>query len=70
VLAVENSGSLGSGKKAKTEAPGKEAAACADCQEAAVAEKARKSDKPYCKIHCTKGHDLQECHQVKQLAKK
>jgi hypothetical protein len=29
VLAVENSGCLSSGKKAKTEVPGKEAAACA-----------------------------------------
>jgi hypothetical protein len=70
VLAVENSGSLGSGKKANTEVPGKEAAACADCRETAVAGKAGKSDGPYCKIHRTKGHNLQECHQVEQLAKK
>ena len=35
-----------------------------------MAEKTRKSDGPYCKIHHTKGHDLQECLQVEQLAEK
>ena len=64
VLAVEGSGTPSTGKKAKTKAPCKEVVACTDCQEAAVAEKAEKSDGPYCKIHRTKGHDLQECHQV------
>jgi hypothetical protein len=70
VLAVENSESLSSGKKAKTEVLSKEAATCASCREAVAAEKARKSDGPYCKIHRTKGHDLQECRQVEQLTKK
>jgi hypothetical protein len=70
VLVVENSGSLSSGKKAKTEVLGKEASMCAGCREAAAAEKAGKSDGPYCKIHHTKGHDLHECHQVEQLAMK
>ena len=29
-----------------------------------------KGDGPYCKIHRTKGHDLQECYQVEQLVKR
>ena len=58
------------GKKAKAEAPDKEVSACTDCQEAAAAEKAGKADGPYCKISQTKGHDLQECHQVEKLVKK
>ena len=33
-------------------------------------KKAGKGDGPYCKIHRTKGHDLQECHQIDQLVKK
>ena len=70
VLAVEGSGDLGTDKKAKTEAPGKEAATCTDYREAAAVEKAGKSDGPYCKIRHTKGHELQECHQVEQLVKK
>ena len=28
------------------------------------------SGKQYCKIHCTKGHDLQNCRQVELLAEK
>src|SRR5215216_3677241 len=70
VMTIEGSGTLSTGKKAKTEAPEKEVAACADCREAAAAEKAGKVDGPYCKIHRTKGHDLQECHQLEQLVKK
>ena len=70
VLAIEGSGVPCTGKKAKTEDPGKEVAACADCREAVAAGKAGKADIPYCKIHRTKGHDLQECHQVEQLVKK
>ena len=70
MMTVEGSGTLSTGKKAKSEAPGKEAAACADCQEAAAAERAGKGDGSYCKIHQTKGHDLQDCHQVDQLVKR
>jgi hypothetical protein len=33
-------------------------------------EKAGKTDGPYCKIHYTKGHDLQECRTVDKLAEK
>jgi hypothetical protein len=70
VMAVEGFGNSNAAKKAKTEGSGKEAVPCADCQEAAVGEKTSKSDGPYCKIHRTKGHDLQECRQVEQLAEK
>ena len=61
-MTVEGSGSLSTGKNGKAEALDKEAAVCADYREAATAEKAEKGDGPYCKIHLTKGHDLQECH--------
>ena len=64
VTTVEGSGAPSTGKKAKAEVPGKEAAVCADCREAAAAEKAGKGDGPCCKIHRTKGRDLQECYQV------
>ena len=70
VMTIEGSGMPSTGKKAKTKVPGKEVAAFTDCWEAAAAEKAGKGDGPYCKIHRTKGHDLQECHQVEQLVKK
>jgi hypothetical protein len=70
VMTVEGSGMPSTGKKAKAEATGKEATTCADCREVAAAEKDRKSDGLYCKIHRTKGHDLQECHQVEQLVKR
>ena len=70
VMTVEGSGMPSTGKKAKAEPPGKEVATCTDFREAAAAEKARKGDGPYCKIHRTKGHDLQECHQLEQLVKK
>ena len=56
VMHVEGSGTPSTGKKAKVEAPGKEAAMCFDCREAAAAEKAGKGDGPYCKIHRIKGH--------------
>ena len=69
-MIVEGSGTPSTGKKAKAEALGKEAAARTDCREAATAEKVGKGDGPYCKIHRTKGHDLQECYQVEQLVKK
>ena len=70
VMTVEGSGTPSTGKKAKAEAPGKEAAACTAYREAAAAKKAGKGDGPYCKIHRTKGHDLQECYQVEQLFKR
>ena len=70
VMAIEGSGNSESAKKAKTENSGKEAAVCAACQEAAANEKAGKSDGPYCKIHHTKGRDLQECRQVEHLVEK
>ena len=62
VMTVEGLGTPSTGKKAKDEAHGKEAAACTACREAAAAEKAGKGDGSYCKIHRTKGHDLQECY--------
>ena len=43
---------------------------CAACRKAAAAEKVWKGDGPYCKIHRTKGHGLQECYRGKQLVKK
>ncbi|XP_037474128.1 pollen-specific leucine-rich repeat extensin-like protein 1 [Triticum dicoccoides] len=58
------------GKIAKSEAPVKKVAACADCWEAAATEKAGKGDGSYCKINRTKGHNLQECYQVEQKGKK
>jgi len=70
VLTVEGSGMPSTGKKAKAEVPDREVASCTDCREAAATEKVGKGDGPYCKIHRTKGHDLQECHQVEQLVKK
>ena len=70
VMAVEGSGMPSNGKKVKAEAPGKEAAVCTNCREAAAVEKVGKGDGPYCKIHQTKGHDLQDCYQVEQLAKR
>ena len=69
-MTVEGSGTPSTGKKANAEAPGKEAATCTDCREASAAEKSGNGDGPYCKIHWTKGHDLQECHQVEQLVKR
>jgi len=63
-MTVEGSGAPSTGKKAKTEAPGREVASRTDCREAAAAEKAGKGEGPYFKIHRTKGHDLQECHQL------
>jgi hypothetical protein len=69
-MTVEGSGTPSTGKMAKAEAPGKEAAVCTDYREAAAAEKAGKGDGLYCKIHQTKGHDLLECYQVEQLVKR
>ena len=35
-----------------------------------AADKPEGSDKQYCKIHRTKGHDLQNCRQVEQLVER
>ena len=70
MMAVEGSGNSEPAKKAKTESPGKEAAACAACRETAANEEAGKSDGAYYKIHRPKGHDLQECRQVEHLVEK
>ena len=69
-MTVEGSGMPSTGKKAKAEAPGKEAVVCTDRREAVVVEKVGKGDGPYYKIHRTKGHNLQECYQVEQLVKR
>jgi hypothetical protein len=67
VLAAEPSGKAAPAKKAKTDSPGKEVAGCSNCQALVAADKSGGSDKQYYKIHCTKGHDLQNCHRVEQL---
>jgi hypothetical protein len=69
-MAVEGSGNSNAAKKSKTKGFSKEAATCTEFQEATAGEKTDKSDGPYYKIHRTKGHDLQECRQVEQLAEK
>ena len=43
---------------------------CAACWALAAADKPGSSDKKYCKIHRTKGHDLQNYRQVELLAEK
>ena len=70
VLAVEESGDPDTAKKAKVDDPGKEIAGCDACRALAAAGKPEGSDKQYCKIHRTKGHDLQNCRQVEQLMEK
>ncbi|KAI4987888.1 hypothetical protein ZWY2020_028646 [Hordeum vulgare] len=70
VLDVEGSRDLSAGNKAKAKNPGKGDASCADCREATSTEKTGKSNGPNCKIHRTKGHGIQECRQVEQLAEK
>ena len=70
VLAVEGSEDTGAAKKAKADNPGKEIAGCAACRALAAADKPGGSDKQYCKIHRTKGHDLQNCRQAELLAEK
>ena len=61
VVAVKGSEDTGTVKKAKADDPGKEIAGCAACRALAAADKPGGSDKHYCKIHHTKGHDLQNC---------
>ena len=58
-LAVEGSDSTGAAKKAKADDPDKKIAGCAACRALAATNKPRSSGKEYCKIHRTKGHDLQ-----------
>ncbi len=70
VLAVEGSDDTGAAKKAKADDPGKEIAGCAACRALAATDKPGSSGKQYCKIHRTKGHDLQNCQQVELLAEK
>jgi hypothetical protein len=70
VMAVESPGDANAAKKSKAESPGKEVAKCADSREAAAGDKSGKTGGSCCKIHRTKGHDLQECRQVEQLAEK
>ena len=70
MLSIEVSGELGAAKKAKADDPGKEVAGCAACLALMAASKPGGSDKQYCKIHRTKGHDLQNCRQVELLAEK
>ena len=62
VLVVEQSGNGGGAKETKAGDSGKEVAA-----EVAVADKQDSTNKQYCKIHRTKGHDLQSCKKVEQL---
>ena len=64
VLVVEQSGKEAGAKKAQAGGSGKEATTVA------AADKQDGSDKQYCKIHRTKGHDLQNYRQVELLAEK
>ena len=61
VLVIVQSGNGGGAKKAKAGSSGEEIAAGTNYQAVAVV------DKQYCKIHRTKGHDLQSCKKVEQL---
>ena len=61
MLAVEQTGNGGGAKEAKAGGSDKEA------QPVAAADKQDSSGKQYCKIHRTKGHDLQNCKKVEQL---
>lgn len=70
VLAVEGSDDTGTAKKVKADDPGKEIAGCVACRALAAADKPGGSSKQYCKIHRTKGRDLQNCRQVELLAEK
>ena len=70
MLAAEGSNDTGAAKKAKADDPGKEIAGCAACRALVAANKLGGSDKQYCKIHRTKGHDLQNFRQVELLAEK
>ena len=62
VLVVEQTGNGGGAKEAKAGGSDKEA------HPVAAADKQDSSGRQYCKIHRTKGHDLQNCKKVEQLA--
>ena len=66
VLVVEQSGN-GGAKKAKAGSSGERITAGTNYQAVAVANKQDGTNKQYCKIHRTKGHDLQNCKKVEQL---
>ena len=70
MLAAEGSDDTSTAKKAKASEPDKEIVGCAACPALAAADKEGSSDKQYCKIHRTKGHDLQNCRQVELLCRK
>ena len=70
MLAIEGSDDTAAGKKVKADPLGKEIAGCAACWALAATDRPGSSGKQYCKIHRTKGHDLQNCRQVELLAKK
>ena len=61
VMVVGRSGKLNTSKKAKPDEPNKDVAACSGDTEATVS---KKTDKPYCNIHLTIGHDINKCRQV------
>src|SRR3954464_9116803 len=61
VLAVEKSGKEAPAKQTQAGGSGKEPAPVA------AADKQDGSDKQYCKIHRTKGHDLSNCKRVEYL---
>ena len=67
VLAAEQSSEGGGAKAAKSGNPGKGVAACDNCKAVAAADKQDGTNRQYCKIHRTKGHDLQSCKKVEQL---
>src|SRR4051812_22288261 len=67
VLVVELSGDEGAAKKDQAGGSGKEVDGCTNCQAVAVADKRDGTNKQYCKIHRTKGHDLQSCKQGERL---
>src|SRR3954467_6228622 len=67
VLVVEKSSSEGSAKKAQAGGPGKEVVGRANRRAGFAADKRDGTDKKYCKIHRTRGHDLQSCKKVERL---
>ena len=62
VLVVEQASNRGGAKKTKDGSSSGN-----NCQAVAVADKQDGTNKQYCKIHRTKGHDLQNCKRVEQL---
>ncbi|KAI4973102.1 hypothetical protein ZWY2020_028810 [Hordeum vulgare] len=70
VMPVEGSDNSNAETEAEKEGSNKEAIACSCNDETAGCKKTINTNEPYCKIHRTKGHDLQECQYLEQLAKK